>query len=29
LNVIDGKVTCKCVASALGFDYVDPKVALS
>jgi alanine dehydrogenase len=29
LNVINGKVTCESVAQALGFDYVDPKVALA
>ncbi|MEM5581961.1 alanine dehydrogenase [Roseibium sp. AS2] len=28
LNVIGGKVTCEAVATALGYDYVDPKVAL-
>ncbi len=29
LNVIDGKVTCESVAQNLGFDYVEPKVALA
>jgi alanine dehydrogenase len=28
LNVIGGQVTCEAVATALGYDYVDPKVAL-
>ncbi|KZM48129.1 alanine dehydrogenase [Labrenzia sp. OB1] len=28
LNVYQGQVTCEAVASALGYDYVDPKVAL-
>ncbi|TKB43743.1 alanine dehydrogenase [Thalassotalea mangrovi] len=29
LNVIDGKVTCESVAQNLGFEYVEPKVALA
>ncbi len=29
LNVIHGKVTCESVATNLGFDFVDPKVALA
>ncbi|WP_371372246.1 alanine dehydrogenase [Thalassotalea aquiviva] len=29
LNVIDGKVTCESVAQSLGFEFVEPKVALS
>lgn len=29
LNVFDGKVTCKAVADALGYDYIDPAAALS
>ncbi|UFI02671.1 alanine dehydrogenase [Roseibium aggregatum] len=28
LNVISGQVTCEAVATALGYAYVDPKVAL-
>ncbi len=28
LNVIGGQVTCEAVATALGYAYVDPKVAL-
>jgi len=28
LNVIGGRVTCEAVATTLGYDYVDPKVAL-
>ncbi|CTQ53646.1 Alanine dehydrogenase [Roseibium album] len=29
LNVIGGQVTCEAVATALGYDYVDPATALS
>ena len=29
LNVIHGKVTCESVAVALGFDFVDPNVAIA
>ncbi len=29
LNVIGGKVTCEAVANALGYDYVDPAMALT
>ncbi|MEP3279981.1 MAG: alanine dehydrogenase, partial [Stappiaceae bacterium] len=29
LNVHRGKVTCKAVADALGYDYVDPIAAIS
>ncbi|MEH6452825.1 MAG: alanine dehydrogenase [Psychromonas sp.] len=29
LNVINGQVTCQSVAENLGFDFVDPKVALA
>ena len=28
LNVIDGQITCRSVAENLGFEYIDPAVAL-
>ena len=29
LNIMDGKITCRAVADAHGFDYVDPEDAIS